>query len=77
MGGIVGRLLNEFAVTIAVAIVVSLVSISLTPMLCSRFLTLPEKRGGAYNVTEKMFDAWRRLSTTLRQSLGSTASMAT
>ena len=39
MGGIVGRLLNEFAVTIAVAILVSgFVSISLTPMLCSRFL---------------------------------------
>src|SRR4030095_709482 len=42
MGGIVGRLLNEFAVTIAVAILVSgFVSISLTPMLCSRFLTPP------------------------------------
>ena len=39
MGGIVGRLLNEFAVTIGVAIIVSgFVSISLTPMLCSRFL---------------------------------------
>ena len=44
MGGIVGRLLNEFAVTIAVAILVSgFVSISLTPMLCSRFLTPPER----------------------------------
>ncbi len=39
MGGILGRLLNEFAVTIAVAILVSgAVSLSLTPMLCSRFL---------------------------------------
>ena len=39
MGGIVGRLLHEFAVTIGVAILVSgFVSISLTPMLCSRFL---------------------------------------
>ena len=39
MGGIVGRLLQEFAVTIGVAILVScFVSISLTPMLCSRFL---------------------------------------
>ena len=39
MGGIVGRLLHEFAVTIAVAILVSgLVSLTLTPMLCSRFL---------------------------------------
>ncbi len=39
MGGILGRLLNEFAVTIAVAILISgFVSLSLTPMLCSRFL---------------------------------------
>ena len=39
MGGIVGRLLHEFAVTIACAIIVSgLVSLTLTPMLCSRFV---------------------------------------
>ncbi len=39
MGGIVGRLLHEFAVTIVLAIVISgVVSITLTPMLCSRFL---------------------------------------
>jgi HAE1 family hydrophobic/amphiphilic exporter-1 len=39
MGGIVGRLLHEFAVTISVAILVSgAVSLSLTPLLCSRFL---------------------------------------
>ena len=39
MGGIIGRLLNEFAVTISAAILVSgFVSLSLTPMLCSRFL---------------------------------------
>lgn len=39
MGGIVGRLFNEFAVTISVAILISgFVSLSLTPMLCSRFL---------------------------------------
>ena len=44
MGGLVGRLLNEFAVTIAVAIIVSgFVSISLTPMLCSRFLKPPHE----------------------------------
>jgi HAE1 family hydrophobic/amphiphilic exporter-1 len=48
MGGIVGRLLHEFAVTIGVAILVSgFVSLSLTPMLCSRFLRPPgEKRHG-------------------------------
>ena len=39
MSGILGRLLHEFAVTISVAILVSgLVSLTLTPMLCSRFL---------------------------------------
>jgi HAE1 family hydrophobic/amphiphilic exporter-1 len=39
MGGILGRLLHEFAVTISVAILVSgVVSLSLTPLLCSRFL---------------------------------------
>src|SRR5207253_323627 len=73
MGGIVGRLLHEFAVTIAVAILVSgFVSISLTPMLCSRFLTPPEEQhhGWFYNITERMFDAWRRFyDITLRQSL--------
>ncbi len=39
MGGVVGRLLHEFAVTIVVAILVSgLISVTLTPMLCSRFI---------------------------------------
>jgi hydrophobic/amphiphilic exporter-1 (mainly G- bacteria), HAE1 family len=59
MGGIVGRLLQEFAVTIGVAILVScFVSISLTPMLCSRFLTTAhgKKHGRLYNLTERMFD---------------------
>jgi HAE1 family hydrophobic/amphiphilic exporter-1 len=45
MGGLVGRLLHEFAVTIGVAILVSgFVSLTLTPMLCSRFL---KPHGGA------------------------------
>src|SRR5476649_424703 len=64
MGGIVGRLLHEFSVTIGVAILVSgFVSISLTPMLCSRFLKPPhaQKHGWFYNITEKMFEAWLRL----------------
>ncbi len=58
MGGIVGRLLHEFAVTIASAILVSgFVSLSLTPMLCSRFLRPPKEvhHGRLYNVTEKFF----------------------
>ncbi|MEP7305552.1 MAG: efflux RND transporter permease subunit [Acidobacteriota bacterium] len=64
MGGIVGRLLHEFAVTIGVAILVSgFVSISLTPMLCSRFLRPPHAQGHGwlYNGFEWMFDAWLRL----------------
>ena len=42
MGGVVGRLMHEFAVTIGAAILVSgVVSLTLTPMLCSRFLKAP------------------------------------
>ncbi len=61
MGGIIGRLLHEFAVTIGVAILVSgFVSLTLTPMLCSRFLkhTERQKHGRLYNASEKVFDAW-------------------
>src|SRR5262245_59395125 len=64
MGGIVGRLLHEFAVTISAAILVSgFVSISLTPMLCSRFLSPPHVEGHSrlYNAFEWMFDTWRNL----------------
>ena len=44
MGGILGRLFNEFAVTICVAILISgVVSVTLTPMLCSRFLARPHE----------------------------------
>jgi HAE1 family hydrophobic/amphiphilic exporter-1 len=60
MGGIVGRLLHEFSVTIAVAILVSgFVSISLTPMLSSRFLRPPNatRHGAAYNAIERAFDS--------------------
>jgi len=58
MGGIIGRLLHEFAVTIGVAILVSgFVSLSLTPMLCSRFLRPPkEKRSGLYATSERFFE---------------------
>ena len=65
MGGIVGRLLHEFAVTIGVAILISgFVSISLTPMLCSRFLQAAARaRGTAWSTTrsKRMFQAWLRL----------------
>ena len=58
LGGVLGRLFKEFAVTITVAILISgVVSVTLTPMLCSRFLKSAheEKRGWFYNTTEKFF----------------------
>jgi len=58
LGGVLGRLFKEFAVTITVAILISgVVSVTLTPMLCSRFLRAhAEARHGAlYHVTEKFF----------------------
>jgi HAE1 family hydrophobic/amphiphilic exporter-1 len=60
MSGIVGRLLHEFAVTISVAILVSgFVSLSLTPMMCSRMLrghSANSKHGMLYMLMEKFFD---------------------
>jgi hydrophobic/amphiphilic exporter-1 (mainly G- bacteria), HAE1 family len=59
MGGILGRLLNEFAVTISVAILVSgFVSLTLTPMLASRFLKHEpaEKHGRLYWAFEAVFN---------------------
>jgi hydrophobic/amphiphilic exporter-1 (mainly G- bacteria), HAE1 family len=59
MSGIVGRLLHEFAVTICAAIVVSgLVSLTLTPMLCSRFVRSHhgEKHGALFNLFERGYD---------------------
>ncbi len=56
MGGILGRLLHEFAVTIGAAILVSgLVSLTLTPMLCSRFLRPPKEQqhGRLYRLSER------------------------
>ena len=58
MGGIMGRLLHEFAVTISVAILVSgVVYLTLTPMLCSRFLRPPgkNKHGRIYELFERFF----------------------
>lgn len=60
MGGILGRLLKEFAVTISAAILVSgFVSLSLTPMMCSRFLRPPaaKKHGRIYMVFEGLFNS--------------------
>jgi len=62
MSGILGRLFREFAVTICAAILISgLVSVTLTPMLCSRFLSEPkeEKHNFLYCWIESAFDATR------------------
>ena len=62
MSGIIGRLFHEFAVTIMVAILISgFVSISLTPMLCSRFLKPPseEHHNALYRASEKVLDGMR------------------
>jgi HAE1 family hydrophobic/amphiphilic exporter-1 len=57
MGGILGRLLHEFAVTISTAILISgFVSLSLSPMLSSRFLRPPGQRHNRlYNASERFF----------------------
>jgi HAE1 family hydrophobic/amphiphilic exporter-1 len=62
MGGVVGRLFHEFAVVIMVAILISgFVSLSLTPMLCSRFLkhSSSEHHNILYRATERIFDGMR------------------
>ena len=59
MSGIVGRLFHEFAITVTASIVVSVVvSLTLTPMLCSRFLVSEHDRehGRLYRVIERGFD---------------------
>jgi len=58
MGGILGRLLHEFAVTISLAVLISgVVSLTLTPMLCSRFLRPPGaiRHGRLYGLSERAF----------------------
>ncbi len=63
MGGILGRLLHEFAVTIAIAVLVSgFVSLTLTPMLCSRFVrpSHEKKHGHVYAVSERFFQGMYR-----------------
>jgi multidrug efflux pump len=60
MGGIVGRLFREFAVTLSVAILVSLaISLTTTPMMCSRLLKnlRDEQHGAAYRASERAFNS--------------------
>ncbi len=59
MGGIIGRLFHEFAVTIGASILVSgVVSLTLTPMLCSRFLQPPREahHGRFYEASERVYE---------------------
>jgi HAE1 family hydrophobic/amphiphilic exporter-1 len=62
MGGMVGRVFREFAVSVAVAIIVSgFVSLTLTPMLCARVLKGhhgEEKQNFVLRGFERMFEAW-------------------
>ncbi|MBI5099102.1 MAG: efflux RND transporter permease subunit [Nitrospirae bacterium] len=64
MAGMLGRMLHEFAVTITFAILISgAVSLTLTPMLSSRFLRpyAEVKHGRLYNLMEKFFDGMRNI----------------
>ncbi len=59
MGDVVGRLFREFAITLAVSILISaVVSLTLTPMMCARLLhhTPPEQQGRFYRVSGAFFD---------------------
>ena len=61
MGGLIGKLFHEFAVTISVAILVSgFVSLSLTPMLCSRFLkdSHDQRQSRFYRLSEKVLNGF-------------------
>jgi HAE1 family hydrophobic/amphiphilic exporter-1 len=68
MAGILGRLFREFAVTITAAIIVSgIVSITLTPMLCSRFLRVVHAKKGLAGLLDTAFD---KLFNAYKWSLG-------
>jgi multidrug efflux pump len=73
MGGIVGRLFREFAMTLSVAIMISLgVSLTTTPMMCAYLLTNPRDRkvGKLYRASERVFEAiLRSYDRTLRRAL--------
>ena len=59
MGGVIGRLFREFAVTLAVTIILSaVVSLTLTPMMCSRILrhTPKEQQGRFFKASERVFE---------------------
>jgi len=62
MGGIIGRFFTAFAVVVTVGVLVSLfISVTLTPMLCSRFLRVRESHGRLYALWESVLGAMERL----------------
>lgn len=68
LSGIVGRLFNSFALVVSFGVLVSLfVSVTLTPMLCSRFLVVEHQHGPLYRRLEAGFIA---LENTYRRLLG-------
>ncbi|RPI46124.1 MAG: multidrug efflux RND transporter permease subunit [Betaproteobacteria bacterium] len=75
MGDIVGRLFREFAVTLSVSILISLVvSLTLTPMMCAKLLRAPQPQRGLVRASERFFNALlrgyeRSLAFALRHSL--------
>jgi multidrug efflux pump subunit AcrB len=75
MSGIIGRVFREFALTVTAAIAVSaFVSLTLAPMLCSRFMRLRAEHGRLYRIIEAGFDAMlsgyrRTLDIVLRHQL--------
>ena len=74
MGGIVGRLFREFAVTLSIAIAISMaVSLTATPMMCAHLLREQRSHGWLYRTTERGFNAvvnvyGRALTVVLRHS---------
>ncbi|HTS47153.1 MAG TPA: multidrug efflux RND transporter permease subunit [Bryobacteraceae bacterium] len=57
MGGIVGRLFREFAVTLSIAIAISMiVSLTTTPMMCAHLLKQEQRHGRFYRITERGFN---------------------
>ncbi len=61
LGGIVGRFLQSFAVVVTVGVLISLfVSLTLTPMLCSRYLEVTREHGRLYQILENAFRAMER-----------------
>jgi HAE1 family hydrophobic/amphiphilic exporter-1 len=71
MQGILGRLFFEFAVTVGVAVLMSgAISLTLTPMLCSLFLTPRAEHSRAFGWFERVFETWRSwYGTTLRWTM--------